>query len=237
MRRCGRMRLLSWLLCGALCIGALVGRADAAETNALDPDKPMVALTYDDGPYSPVTNRILDALEQVGGRATFFVVGNRVAGCASVIRRAGALGCQIGNHSWDHTDLTGLDEAHILEQIDRCNAAVRDVLGTEPTMVRPVGGAVNSLVHDAVHYPMILWSVDTEDWRTENADATCRAVLEQVEDGDIILMHDLYPATAEASERLIPELVRRGFQLVTVEELARYRGYEPVAHTTYTRFR
>lgn len=210
--------------------------ASAEQAGGVDPTKPMVALTYDDGPYSPATNRILDALEAVDGRATFFVVGNRVAGCASVVRRACALGCQIGNHSWDHTDLTSLSEADVRLQVAQCNEAVEEVTGQAPTMMRPVGGAVNAAVCEAVDYPMILWSIDTQDWLTGDADQTLHAVLDQVKDGDIILMHDLYVTTAEASERIIPALVERGFQLVTVEELAYYRGHTLADHTTYTRF-
>lgn len=206
-------------------------------SSGIDPSRPMVALTYDDGPYSPVTLRILDALEAVNGRATFFVVGNRVAGCASVIRRANVMGCQIGNHTWDHTLLTGLPAAEITGEVERCSDAVAEVIGRPTVLVRPVGGMVDTAVRDAIDTPMILWSVDTKDWETQDAAKTCDAVIGHVQDGDIILMHDLYPATAEASERIIPELVRQGFQLVTVEELARYRGVALTGHTTYSQFR
>lgn len=228
-------RIFLILLCVMLICSAME-TASAAEPAAIDPDKPMVALTYDDGPYSPVTNRILDALEAVGGRATFFVVGNRVAGCASVLRRAERMGCQIGNHTWDHTDLTTLNTAAITEQLKRCDDAVETVIGKRPTLLRPVGGCVNSRVCDAVDRPMVLWSIDTRDWCSNDGAKTVRCVLSQVKDGDVILLHDLFVSTADASEELIPRLVEQGFQLVTVEELARYRGYSLAAHTTYTRF-
>jgi len=206
-------------------------------SSQIDPSRPMVALTFDDGPYSPVTLRILDALEAVNGRATFFVVGNRVAGCASVVRRANAMGCQIGNHTWDHTPLTNLPAAEIVRELEQCAGAVDEVIGRPPQMVRPVGGMVNSTVYAAVEEPMILWSIDTEDWCTQNAEKTYDAVIGHVRDGDIVLMHDLYPSTADAAEKIIPELVRQGYQLVTVEELAIYRGYTPGGHTTYSQFR
>lgn len=225
-------------LISLLCIMSTIWTTGAAGANpqSVAPDKPMVALTYDDGPYSPATNRILDALEAVDGRATFFVVGNRVAGCASVLRRADALGCQIGNHSWDHTDLTTLSIGDIQSQLDRCDAAVEEVIGKKPALLRPVGGCISATVYDAVERPMILWSVDPRDWATEDVDQVYRSVLETVQDGDVILLHDLYPSTAAASERIIPALVERGFQLVTVEELARYKGCTLTGHTTYTRF-
>lgn len=215
----------------------ILGTGSACRTEpAVDPARPMVALTFDDGPYSPATNRVLDALEAVDGRATFFVVGNRVAGCASVLRRADALGCQIGNHTWDHTDLTTLSAADILSQLERCDAAVEEVLGKRPALIRPVGGCVSTTVYDAVERPMILWSVDPRDWATEDVDQVCRTVLDDVQDGDVILLHDLYLSTAQAAERIIPALVERGFQLVTVEELARCKSCTLTGHTTYTRF-
>ena len=197
----------------------------------------MVALTFDDGPYSPVTNRILDALEAAGGRATFFVEGDRVAGCASVLRRSRALGCQTAIHTWDHTNfLTRRTAEEIRAELDQCSQAVVEVLDEAPTLVRPIGGVLDDAVCAAVDYPIVLWSVDTRDWDTQNADATVSAVLDTVQDGDIVLMHDLYPATAEAVERLVPELVERGFQLVTVEELAQAKGIDLDPHTKYYHF-
>lgn len=229
---------LVWLLLAAALSGA-PARADEAATDSteIDPSRPMVALTFDDGPYSPVTLRILDALEAVGGRATFFVVGNRVAGCASVVRRADAMGCQIGNHTWDHTPLTDLSAGGIREELERCGDAVAEVIGHAPSMARPVGGMVNNTVYSEVDIPMVLWSLDTEDWYTRDAAKTYDAVVGQIRDGDIVLMHDLYPTTADAVERIVPELVRQGYQLVTVEELARYRGCTPTGHTAYSQFR
>ena len=207
------------------------------QAGSIDPSKPMIALTYDDGPYSPVTNRILDALEAVGGHATFFVVGNRVSTYESAVRRANSLGCEIANHTWNHTSLTSLSASDIAWQISRTNSAVKNITGKTPALVRPVGGAVNSNVKNAVNYPMILWSVDTLDWKYRNADSVYSRVIGHVHDGDIILMHDLYPSTAAASERIIPELVRQGYQLVTVDELAAYKGYRLSGHTTYSSLR
>ncbi len=185
----------------------------------------IVALTFDDGPYSPVTNRILDSLEAVGGRATFFVVGNRVNTYASSVRRAAALGCEIGNHTYDHrATLTSMSASQIRSEIADCNTAVHNLLGYNPVIMRPVGGAFNSTVSSNVGMPMIIWSLDTQDWKNRNTQSVVNAILNNVRDGDIILMHDLYPTTAAAMEIVIPELVRRGYTLVTVSELARARG-------------
>ena len=203
----------------------------------VDPVKPMIALTYDDGPYSPVTSRILDALEAVGGRATFFNVGNRIGSYQDVAKRAVQIGCSISNHTWDHTSLTSLGSSSIVSEINGCDNAIKNYTGETSLLVRPVGGAVNATVKASVDAPLILWSVDTLDWKNRNASSVYNKVIGHVQDGDIVLMHDLYTSTAEASEKMIPELVREGYQLVTVEELAYYKGYTLKDGQTYTCFR
>ena len=189
----------------------------------IDPNKPMVALTWDDGP-ADATSVILDALEAVGGKGTFFVVGQRVDYYPDNVRRAVALGCEIGNHTWQHAYLDTLSAEDIQSQIQRTNDKVEEITGVRPTIMRPTGGRVNSAVKENVGMPMIQWTIDTLDWKTRDAKSTIDAVLNNVSDGDIVLMHDLYDATAEASKTIIPELVSRGYQLVTVSELAQYRG-------------
>ncbi|MEE1034526.1 MAG: polysaccharide deacetylase family protein [Agathobacter sp.] len=203
----------------------------------VDPAKPMIALTYDDGPYSLVTSRILDALEAVGGRATFFNVGNRIGSYQGVAKRAVQIGCSISNHTWDHTSLTSLGSSSIVSEITGCDNAIKNYTGETSLLVRPVGGAVNATVKASVDAPLILWSVDTLDWKNRNASSVYSKVIGHVQDGDIVLMHDLYTSTAEASEKMIPELVREGYQLVTVEELAYYKGYTLKDGQTYTCFR
>ena len=167
-----RVLLLSVILC---CSAFLALSARAAEQAA---QRPMVALTFDDGPYSPVTGRILDVLECSDSRATFFVEGDRVAGCAPTVRRAAELGCQIGVHTWDHRRLmTQLSEEEIRTQLSATADAVSQASGIVPTLSRPVGGAVNDTVRKAVDYHIILWSVDTRDWESQNEDAVCAEVL------------------------------------------------------------
>lgn len=189
----------------------------------IDKKKKMVALTYDDGP-SANTPKILDTLEKYDAVATFFVVGNRVSTYANTVKRAYGMGCEIGNHTYEHKILTRADAAGIREQVSKTNAAVKNITGTDPIVMRPPGGCVNDTVKSQTSMPMILWSIDTLDWRTRNAASTKTAVLDHVKDGDIVLMHDLYEATANASTTIIPTLVERGYQLVTVSELAECRG-------------
>lgn len=203
-----------------------------------DPSKPMVALTFDDGPYGPVTNRILAKLEENGGRATFFVVGNRVKTYASSVQRAVNDGCQIGNHTYDHKNLlTKLTTVQIQKQIHDTDVAVAYYAGSAPVIARPVGGAVNDVVRAAVGKPMINWSIDTLDWKSKNAASVQSKVLDHVQDGDIILMHDLYKSTADACDVIIPELTKRGYQLVTVSELAAAKGVSMESGKVYTSMR
>lgn len=189
----------------------------------IDPEKPMVALTFDDGP-SQYTERILDCLEEYDAKATFFVVGERVDEYADILKRTYEMGNEIGNHSYSHKILTKLDRDGISSQIEKTNRAIYDILGVNPTLMRPPGGGYNNKVKKAVDFPLILWSIDTLDWKTQNASSTVKAVFKDVKDGDIILMHDLYKASATAAEQIIPRLIEDGYQLVTVSELAQYRG-------------
>lgn len=192
-------------------------------TRKIDKNKKMVALTYDDGP-SIYTPRVLKTLKENNAVATFFVVGNRVPTYSDTVKKAHDMGCEIGNHTYEHKNLTRVSEAEVKRQITKTNRNVKKVTGQAPVIVRPTGGATNANVKQWVGMPSIIWSIDTLDWKTRNAGSTKKAVLDHVKDGDIVLMHDLYSATASASETIIPELVKRGYQLVTVSELAECRG-------------
>ena len=192
-------------------------------TRKIDKNKKMVALTYDDGP-SIYTPRVLTTLKKNDAVATFFVVGNRVPTYSDTVKKAYDMGCEIGNHTYEHKSLPRLSEAGVKEQMSRTDEAVKKVTGQTTVIMRPTGGATNENVKKWVGKPSIIWSIDTLDWKTRNADSTKRAVLNHVKDGEVVLMHDLYSATASASETIIPELVKRGYQLVTVSELAECRG-------------
>ncbi len=201
----------------------LPGDRPVQETD-IDPNKPMVALTFDDGP-SVYTTRILDLLETYNVRATFFVVGSRVSSYPDTIRRCAEAGNEIGIHTWSHAKLTELSEEEILAQIVDTYNAVQQYAGFTCAAVRPPTGAYNDTVKAvAAELGLYLanWSVDTLDWQTRDADATYEAIMSDVFDGAIILCHDLYETTAEAMERVIPALIEQGYQLVTVSELLSY---------------
>lgn len=205
----------------------------------IDPTRPMVALTFDDGPSTPVTTRILNSLEANGGRATFFMVGNRVHGTQAVVQRMNTLGCEVANHTYEHKYLTKVGDAGIRSQVGMTNQKIAEACGVTPTLVRPPGGYYNQASLDtlgSMGMAAIMWDIDTLDWKTRNAQNTINVVLNQVKDGDIVLMHDIYSTSADAAEVIIPELVNRGYQLVTVSEMAQHRGGIQAGHV-YNRFR
>ncbi|MDO4294557.1 MAG: polysaccharide deacetylase family protein [bacterium] len=202
----------------------------------IDPQKPMVALTFDDGPYAPVGNRIMDVMQQYNSRCTFFVVGERVPLYTKELRRMVEEGFEIANHTQNHKYLNKLGAAAIRSQVEQCNAAVASVTGVTPTLVRLPGGNSSRTVLANVNYPIILWSIDTKDWSHRNTQKTIDIVKSKVKDGDIILMHELYTATAAATEQLVPWLVEQGYQLVTVSELIAYKGVTVQPNTIYHSF-
>ncbi len=200
--------------------------SDTASIYGIDPKKPAVALTYDDGPHSTVTHRILDVLEKYDSRATFFVVGSRVNPYADCVERASELGCEIGNHTTNHKILTSADNKLIASEISKTNSLVKNITGKAPTIVRAPGGSFNNRVKAQVNAPLIQWSVDTLDWKNRNASSVIKSVKSSTRDGSIILMHDLYTSTAEATETIVPWLIEEGYQLVTVTELMQLKGID-----------
>ena len=221
-------------------LAAAQPEAEPAETDGgrnIDPSRPMVALTFDDGPLTDVDNRILDSLAQHGGKATFFMVGDRVASRAAVVKRMAAEGHELANHTLNHKYLNKLSEAEVRAQVQQCNDVIESVSGVRPTIMRLPGGIHNASIRANVQMPMIQWSIDTLDWKTRNADKTVAAVVGQVKDGDIVLMHDLYSSTGEAAERIIAELTNQGYQLVTVSELAAAKGQTLQAGQVYSAIR
>lgn len=195
------------------------------------PSDKLIALTFDDGPRSSTTNRVLDLLERSGGVATFFLVGYNIPDNAEVIKRAAAMGCSIGNHTKDHKILTKCSADTIKAQVNGVNSLLRD-MGVEPTLFRAPGGAFKG-IKDQIGMPLIQWSIDTEDWKYKDASHKGRSaeertadlnriadmVFSQAKGGSIVLMHDIYDFTADLCEIVIPGLVERGFKLVTVDQL------------------
>lgn len=209
--------------------------AEEPYVRVIDPAKPMVALTFDDGPHEIYSNQILDVLEANHAVATFFEVGCNVAQYPAVVAREAALGCETGSHSNVHHNLSKLNADALLEDLAAADAAFIAAGVPAPTLVRPPYGAVNKTVRTTTGRSLITWNIDTEDWRTKDAQKIVSYVqgLQNL-DGAVVLMHSIHESSAQAAAVLIPWLQEQGYQLVTVTELlAYYHGELPQPNTLY----
>ena len=197
-----------------------------AAAHAVESDRPMIALTFDDGP-GPGTRRILRALEAVDGRATFCMVGDRVESYAETARMVAEQGSEIATHTLTHPNLAKLSAAEVRAELEESIAAIEQVTGVRPGVLRPPYGSTSAEVQQVCRELGVVianWNVDTEDWRVRDADAILNHVLDNARDGAIVLCHDLYPETAAAMERAVEALAERGYQLVSVSELLQARA-------------
>ncbi|MBR6401344.1 MAG: polysaccharide deacetylase family protein [Firmicutes bacterium] len=207
-----------------LAANSMKGMLTEADTRDVDPDKPMVAITFDDGPREGNTEQILEALEAVDGRATFFMVGTNVENYPDTVKAVAEQGSEIGNHTYNHPQLTTLGTSGAMEQINHCNSLIADATGVTPVIGRPPYGSIDADIISASGMDWFNWSVDTLDWKSRNADSVCSVIMENVGDRDVILMHDIHGSTVEAALRIIPWLHEQGYQLVTISELAEVQG-------------
>ena len=207
----------------------------------------LVALTFDDGPGGDVTNHILTKLQEAGGHATFFCLGDRAENYQKTLRRMVAQGHEIASHSYSHERLTRLSNSGLQRDLSSAAEALEEFSGQRPLLLRPPYGAVNGPMLEHTDWPVILWSIDSEDWRY--CELLCKnrsdeqrqrdfikvvnSVLDYVQDGDIILMHDLYSFTQDVADAVIDELYHQGWQMVTVSELFAAKGIVPQPGEVY----
>ncbi len=205
------------------------------QSETIDPNRPMVALSFDDGPgYNSASDDILDILEKYGVKATFFMIGTNAKDHPDNVKRKVELGMEIGNHTYDHLhygeDVTAKD-------IKKASNAIYKICGKRPTAFRSTGGHTTKTIKKECKeekMPIFYWSIDTEDWRTRNAKKIYKAVMNNVSDGDIILMHEIYTTTADAVAKIVPALIKKGYQIVTCTQLITYKtGKSPNAGEVY----
>lgn len=196
---------------------------------------PLVALTFDDGPRTSTTGPLLEGLALRETPATFFLVGGRIQGNEDLVRRMAAEGHQVGIHTYDHVELKGLSRRDFDLQVGKTRALLTQLLGEGNYWLRPPYGITDQAAKSWSGCPLILWSVDPEDWKDEDVDRIVAAVVEHVSDGDIILMHDLFPSSVEAALRIVDDLLGKGYCFVTVEQLLVQRGVTPEAGVCYRR--
>lgn len=194
------------------------------DTSWIDPEKKLVAFTFDDGPTKYYSD-ILDTLNEYNMHATFFVWGKQYnEGFRDDILRVVESGCELGNHTWSHPYLTKLTPEEIRSEVEQTRELLESLTGIREFLVRPPYGSANADVKENVFFPMINWSLDTGDWNNGNYDDVYEKLTGRVQDGDIVLMHASYQFTAEAVRDAIPVLIENGYQIVSVSELCAFRG-------------
>ena len=221
--------LLPLSACGA---GERLAASEAAAQEEGDAPK-YVALTFDDGPSPRCTPRLLDGLQELGARATFFVVGCQAMKDPDIVQRIAAEGHQVGNHSYDHADLHSLTAAQALADLRRNDDLLRELLGDGDYWVRPPYGLMSEEEAAALAVPLVNWSVDTEDWRTKDCGKILDVIYRCTGDGDIVLLHDRYQNTVDAVLAAIEHLQEQGYVFVTVAELLELKGITPEPGVTY----
>ena len=179
----------------------------------------MVSLTFDDGPNPKTTPLILDILKKYNAKATFFILGQNIAGNEDIIRRMVAEGHEVANHSWSHPDFTKLTPDQIKQEVEQTQATLEQITGQRPLMVRPPYGAVNQTVMNAMNLPAIYWSVDSLDWKTRDPKAILNVIQANTRPGSIVLLHDIHQPTAESIEPVIQYLQGQGYNLGTLSNL------------------
>ena len=196
-----------------------------AETSEKD-DVKYAALTFDDGP-SQYTESLLNGLKARGINATFFLIGEQIQGREDLVRRMRDEGHQIGNHSYDHPMLNKVNSADAWQNLNRCDTVLREVLGEGSYWIRPPYGLITETEMKQAPVPLIYWSVDTLDWKLRNTKKVLAHILNDTQDGSIILMHDCYETSVEAALKGADVLKEQGYELVTLEELFAIKGIEP----------
>jgi peptidoglycan/xylan/chitin deacetylase (PgdA/CDA1 family) len=212
-----------FLLAAIAVVAACSSPAKVAEADAVDCRKDKcVALTFDDGP-SPYTDRLLSVLGDAGAKATFFMIGNKVAANPAGARRVADAGMEVGNHTWEHPNMTAIPAEDVPAQFAKANDAINAATGQTPKLWRPPGG----LTDDAVNQQAakdglagILWDVIPFDWINDaNTAATRYMLMTQIKPGSVVLLHDSYSSTVDLVEQFIPVLKANGYHLVTVSQL------------------
>ena len=198
--------------------------------------KKLIALTFDDGPSTENDKRIVNALKEYNGLATFFVLGSRAHSNREGLKYAYSEGNQIGSHTYNHLNLPRLDKYQIAEEIYKTDDAVYKEIGIKPSTIRPPYGNKNKTVIEIANRDIILWSIDTLDWKTRNAESVKNEILKHAQDGAIVLMHDIYKTSVEGAIAEMPELRSRGFEFVTINEMMKLKGINDTEPKTYYDF-
>lgn len=207
------------------CTGGTAVEADG--TVLMTEEIKYVALTFDDGPKRGTTDLLLDGLKERGAAATFFLVGEEIAGNEDLVARMGAEGHQVGNHTWSHIRLEQATPEVIRSEVSRTDEVIGAILGGSGYWLRLPYGLLPENAQELIPVPVMKWSVDPRDWESRNTKKVVDAILGDVKPNSIILLHDIYPTSVEAALQVVDQLQGEGYWFVTVEELLAINGIEP----------
>lgn len=204
---------------------------------AYDPTKKYIAFTFDDGPSKANTKDVVNYLSNNQAHATFFMLGNNMLNNPDIVKYVLDHGHEIGSHTYSHKNLKRISLNEVQSEIEKTQTVFNDITGLDIKLLRPPYGAINEKIKESFSYPYILWSVDTLDWQYKDSDYLYDYVINHVNDGDIILMHDIHTTTKIAVERILPELYARGYRVVSVSELANIKGMNLEPNKSYRSIR
>src|ERR1043166_2967797 len=241
-------RLLIFGFVGVLALSDLRGQSKAPKPSAekaelsaaldrsitfswVHVDKPYIAMTFDDGPSSSLTPKLLDLLAAHHIKATFFVIGQNVAEHPEIVARAVREGHEIGSHSWSHPNFARMSDEAVRRDLKRTEEAIENATGVRPKLMRPPYGSITShekkWIHDEFGYQVILWDVDPLDWRRPGSSVVCNRILKETRPGSIVLSHDIHPGTIQAMPSTFEQLQAKGFKFVTVSQLIDMENPKP----------
>ena len=198
-------------------------------------DRKVVAFTFDDGPNPNTTPTLLTELNKRGMNASFFMLGRNAEKYPEVVKMVDQNGFEIGSHTYQHRNLKRISNEEQSYEINQTKNIIHRIIGKNPTSIRPPYGNYNDVTLSYIDTPIILWNVDTLDWKYRDANATYQNSSDQIEDGSIVLFHDIYYASIDAAIRMADELYMRGYLLLSVKELARAKQVTLTPKTRYYR--
>ena len=208
------------LLLGLAWSGKAVGPTASTDTRSrTDREQPILALTFDDGPHPVYTPQLLDGLEKRDVKVSFFLMGKNIMGNEAIVKRMHEDGHLIGNHTYNHVQLTRLSGQKACEEIDETNTMLEEICGSRIVYIRPPFGSWPKNLSSLTDMQVVLWSVDPLDWKRQDTEAVVQAVLKNVKDGDIILLHDVYKTSVEAALQIIDRLTEEGYEFARIDEL------------------